>query len=210
MPVRLILLIPAVLIETLYQPPIAVLPKVPTFFNVAKAWKSVASRVIFPKAPVLMSTSSPPKTVKGLLPMGLPDGLMRNIADVITALGGRLEVLKDKIVLYCRLKASSPSWKVLLLESMVPPLLLVRVDSSTQPSYAPADVNVSVFGPGGCVTVAVGVRVWVGVNATVRVGVGVRVTVAVRVGVTVGAAAKLALRVKEGLDGVESQFATSM
>jgi len=56
---------------------------------------------------------------------------------VMTALSGIELVLKERTERYCFLLALSPSRKVVAETLVLPPRLLVWLDSSSQPSFEP-------------------------------------------------------------------------
>ena len=94
-----------------------------------------------------MSAIRFPWVVNGLVPT-TEDDLILKATPVITAVSGRLPVLKSKMARYCRSAASSPTRQVVAVESNVPPTPEVSDDSNTQPSLTATDLKVAETGTG--------------------------------------------------------------
>src|SRR5215216_491662 len=100
----------------------------------AAAWKSTSwTALLPPKAPLRMSIIRLPCVEKGLVPE-TPCFKILKVTAVTTALSGREAVSKDTMLRYCLSPAPSPTLNVVCTAFMVPPTLLISVDSSTQPS----------------------------------------------------------------------------
>ena len=154
----------------------------------AAAWKSVTCRAALAlKGPLRISTAILPCVLKGFVPVTLCLLILRTTL-VITALSGSELVLKCRMERYCCFVALSPRMNVAAAGLVVPPWLLVSLDSSTQPSGAAPDFNwiISKVFVGVCVVVAINVgveAVKVAVGDMVIVGDGVAVVVGLAVGV---------------------------
>src|SRR5262245_26116793 len=133
------------------SPLAAAFPRLAAWATVAAAWKSPVWSVVEPeKPPVCTSTQQVPCVVKGLVPETVPRRRCK-VAERIVAPSGIAEVSKETTVLYCLSLLSSPARRALVLvalSSSEPPALEVSVDSSTQPSWAAAEVKVTVVTAG--------------------------------------------------------------
>src|SRR5215211_2104289 len=83
--------------------------------------------------------------VNGSVPVTLCFLILRTTR-VTTALSGSEDVLKCRMERYCRFLALSPRANVAAVGLIVLPMLLVSVDSSTQPSRAAPDLNCVTIG----------------------------------------------------------------
>src|SRR5688572_8014037 len=108
----------------------------------AAALKSPGSKAAVPNVPFLISTLKPWNRLSGSPPPITPFLLTLSVTLMMTALSGRLEVLKERMLRYCLSATSSPRLKVVAAVFIVPPAPLVSVDSSTQPSFVPFEAAV--------------------------------------------------------------------
>src|SRR5947199_5354289 len=127
---------------------LAALVRLADWTAVAAAWKSPVCSVVEPEKPLpdWTSTQQVPCVVKGLVPESAPRR-RRRVTERMVAPSGIAEVSKETTDLYCLFLLSSPTRNALVVvaaASIEPPALEVSVDSSTQPSWAAAEVKVSV------------------------------------------------------------------
>ena len=88
------------------------------------AWKSVTCKADVPKVPLRISTSNPWNILKVALPV-TDCCLILSVTEVMTAVSGDPDVLKDRILRYCFFNLSSPKRRVVDVALKLPPVFEV-------------------------------------------------------------------------------------